>query len=77
LVKWVPFDPIRDFTPIGLEVNSPVLLAVHKVAARQIGEGAARAGEVEAGCARSRERPERRLYPSRVGIVQGHNGIRE
>jgi tripartite-type tricarboxylate transporter receptor subunit TctC len=25
----VPFDPLRDFTPIGLEVNSPVLLAVH------------------------------------------------
>jgi tripartite-type tricarboxylate transporter receptor subunit TctC len=25
----VPYDPIRDFAPIGLEVNAPILIVVH------------------------------------------------
>jgi tripartite-type tricarboxylate transporter receptor subunit TctC len=27
--EHVPFDPVRDFSPIGLETNSPTLVTVH------------------------------------------------
>ena len=67
----LPYDPLKDFAPISLVVQAPFLLRRASLAAGEIGEGSARAGQGEARRARLRLGGPRHLHPHGVRAVPG------
>ena len=71
-----PYDPVKDFAPVGMVINYPHVLVAYPGRAGQQREGADRAGQGQAGPAQLRlGRQRRRPITSRAIAFSAAAGI--